>query len=95
MAKGERITKEHFEKLRNKYDKNNPGKTKSVTFDKATFERVIGDPETVDVAVFMGEEDDEKSTNTVMIVGLDKKGKILYQTAENKGSACPPYCPIS
>jgi hypothetical protein len=91
--KGEPISKDEFKKMKDKYDKKNPGKTKAVTFDQDTFKRIMDNPETVDIAVYFGEDDEDK--NTVMLVGIDKNGAIMYDTAQNKGSACPPYCPTA
>jgi hypothetical protein len=90
---GKPISKEEFEKLRKKYDQKNPGKTKSVTFSKETFERVMKNPKTENIAVYFGETDDD--TNTVMIVGVDAENKLLLDTAEDRGQPCPPYCPAS
>jgi hypothetical protein len=89
--KGQHISKDEFEKMMKKYEKNNPKKTKSVNFDKATFQRILDDPATETVSVYFGEEED--GTNTVMIIGLDAEDRLLYATAENKGASCPPYCP--
>jgi hypothetical protein len=91
--KGEPISKAEFEKLKDKYDKKNPGKTKAVIFDKDTLKRLVDDDTVIDIAVYFGETD--KGENTVMLVGLDSKKAIIYSTAQNKGSACPPYCPTT
>jgi hypothetical protein len=87
---GQPISKHEFEKMRKKYDDKNPGKTKAVIFDKETFKRILNNPLTDKVAIYMGEYDDD--TNTVMAVGLSETSTILYDTAENKGQPCPPYC---
>jgi hypothetical protein len=87
---GKPISKAEFEKMHKKYDQKNPGKTKSVKFHRETFERIMSNPNTEHISVYMGEMDDD--THTVMIVGVDKNNNILYDTAEDRGSPCPPYC---
>jgi hypothetical protein len=87
---GKRIGKEEFETMMKKYQDRNPGKLKSVLFGKETFERILSDPNTEYIEVFMGETED--NIHTVMIVGKDKGKKILFNTAEDRGSPCPPYC---
>lgn len=88
---GRPISKDEFEKLRKNYDKNNPKKTKSVNFGKETFTRIMSHPSTETISIFYGQEDD--GTDTIMLVGIDAQGRILYSTTEDKGQPCPPYCP--
>lgn len=88
--KGEPISKDEFEKYKNRFDKHNPGATKAVTFDRATFERILKDKSVQNIAIYYGQAED--GTNTLMLVGTDESDKILYTTAENRGQPCPPYC---
>lgn len=87
---GERISKEEFEKLRTRYDSKNPHRTKRVVFHKESFERILSNPAVEHIAVYMGETDE--NTDTVMLIGMDSKSYLLYDTAEDKGRPCPPYC---
>lgn len=94
MAKekpGKPITKEEFKKLKKKYDQNNPGKTKSVNFGPDTFKRILANSATDTISIFFGEDDAGKIT--VMLAGIDAYNTILYDTAEDRGQPCPPYCP--
>lgn len=87
---GQKISKEEFESLKDRYQKNNPGKTKGVIFDRATFERILRHKDTHYVAVFFGETED--GVNTVVFAGYDKSNQIISATTENRGGPCPPYC---
>ena len=87
---GERIPKVEFEKYIDRFQKKNPGKTKSVIFDRSVFERLLNNPEVFSVSVFFGEGED--GVDTVVLVGRDKNNELLYATAENRGGPCPPYC---
>lgn len=89
--KSGRITKEEFKKMQERYDKRNPGKTKSVRFSKETFQRILDHAETDTIAIFFGDYEDD--TNTVMAIGVNAKNELLFDTGENKGNPCPPDCP--
>ncbi len=85
-----KISKEEFEKITKKYQKKNEGKTRAVTFDRATFERILANPETAEIAVYFAENDEGK--DTAAVIGVNKSSALLYETAENLGGLCPPLC---
>ncbi|HEY9008078.1 MAG TPA: hypothetical protein VIM75_18180 [Ohtaekwangia sp.] len=87
------ISKDEFEKMRKNYHDKNLDKTKAVIFDKETFKRILDNPATDKIAIYMGAYDDD--SHTLMPVGLDETSAILYSTAENKGQPCPPNCPTT
>lgn len=87
---GGKINKEEFNAYINRFQKRNPNSTRSVKFDRETFERILANAEVVSVSVFLAEAPD--GTNTVVIGGLDKNNDILDMTLENRGGPCPPYC---
>jgi hypothetical protein len=87
---GGRISKDEFEKMQKRYDKKNPGKTRAVYFNKEVFKRILENKETDSIAIYFGEYDDD--TNTVMAIGVDANMKLIYDSGENKGNPCPPYC---
>lgn len=84
-----KIDKKEFEKITKKYQDNNPGKTHAVIMDREAFERLLASG-AKQVAIYFAQNDE--GTDTVAIVGL-VNGKIDYSTAENRGGACPPFCP--
>ena len=67
---GQAIDQKESSSLKERYQKNNPGKTKGVIFDRATLERVLSYRDAHYVAIFFGETED--GVNTVVISGLDK-----------------------
>ena len=87
---GQKISQAEGDSLKDRYQKNNPGKPKAVIFDRATFERVLGHKNTHYVAIFFGETED--GTNTVVITGYDKNNNAISETTQNRGGPCPPYC---
>ena len=93
MAKkpGEKIPKEEFEKMKNKWDKKNPGKTKFIKFGRETFETLLADPNTDTINIYLGETDDDRIT--VMLAKVDASGTVMTDDVQDKGATCPPYCP--
>jgi hypothetical protein len=87
---GQKIDQDESNSLKGRYQKNNPGKTKGVIFDRATFESVLSHREAHYVAVFFGET--EEGINTVVISGLDKNRQEILASTMNRGGPCPPYC---
>jgi len=87
----EKINKTEFEKLTKKYQKKNAGKTRAVIMDRESFERILANKEVKKVAIYFGETD--ANEDTVAVVGLNEKGTLLFDSAENRGGLCPPNCP--
>jgi hypothetical protein len=84
---GQKISQDEFESLKERYQKKNPGKTRSVIFDREVFERLLSH-KTDHIVVFFGETED--NATTVMLSAVDKDKKVIY--TENRGGPCPPYC---
>jgi hypothetical protein len=87
---GGKISKAEFEAYINRFQKRNPDSTKSVVFDRSTFERILANPDVVSVSVFLAEDPSGKTT--VVVGGRDKDNNVLDVTLENRGGPCPPYC---
>jgi hypothetical protein len=87
---GEKISKDEFEKMRQKFDGKNKGKTRSVLFSKESIKEIIDNPLVEHIEIFFGENDE--SANTVMVIGTDGKRTMLWDTAMDRGMPCPPYC---
>jgi hypothetical protein len=88
---GGRISREEFDKMKDRYDKKNPKKTKAVIFNKEVFKRILANEQTDSIAIYFGQYDDD--VDTVMAIGVTSDNKLLYESGENKGNPCPPYCP--
>ena len=86
---GQRINQDEFDAMKVRYQKNNPGKTRSVIFNRVTFERLLKH-DTEHIVVFFGETTD--NVQTVMFAAVDKEKKVLYASTEDRGGPCPPYC---
>ncbi|MFZ6000244.1 MAG: hypothetical protein ACOYW3_07010 [Bacteroidota bacterium] len=86
---GERINKAEFDKITKKYRDKNPGKTRAVIMERASFERLLNTKAT-HFAIYFAEND--AGNDTVAIVGMSDN-KLMYDTAENRGGVCPPACP--
>jgi len=87
---GQKIDQAESNSLKERYQKNNPGKTKGVIFDRATLERVLSHRDAQFVAIFFGET--EEGVNTVVISGYDKNKQEILASTQNRGGPCPPYC---
>jgi hypothetical protein len=87
----EKIDKAHFDRVTKKYQGKNQGKTRAVIMDRASFERILAAKGVSQVAIYFAQDD--AGQDTVAVVGIDGAGKVLYNTAENRGGLCPPNCP--
>jgi hypothetical protein len=87
---GQSISEDEGNSLKERFQKNNPGKTRGVIFDRASFEKILAHRETHYVTVFFGET--EEGVNTVVLCGYDKNHKAIAATTANRGGPCPPYC---
>jgi hypothetical protein len=91
MAKpGEKIPKAEFEKMKNKWEKKNPGKTKFVKFGREILEQLLSDPKADTINIYFGETDDD--TLTVMLAKVDASGTVNTDETVDKGATCPPVC---
>ena len=85
----QKIPKDKFDKMTKDYQKNNPGQTHAVRFDRASIEAILAsNPK--EIAVYFSEEN---KTKTVALIGIDSTDTLMYDTATNLGGLCPPNCP--
>jgi len=86
MAK---ISKEEFEKGKQKFKDKNKNQPEAIIFDSAAIKEIAD--KNPKVALYFIEGDDGK--NTIAVLGIDSENKLMTSLIEDKGQPCPPYCP--
>lgn len=91
FAQGSKVTRAQAEKMMDGYKSANVQQTEAVIFDAKVYSEIIAYPGVVKVASYFGINDEGK--RTIILIGVDAKDQLLWATAADFGSLCPPRCP--
>lgn len=91
FAQGSKVTRDQAEKMTGRYKATNVDQTQAVLFDAKVYAEILAYPGVVKVASYFGLNDEGK--RTIILIGVDSKDQLLWATAADFGSLCPPRCP--